>query len=121
MSDPWQQSYTQQPPQLCAIELCPIEYNNNDDHDDDDDGTPNMDDRIESTINRKVFSELYSLRCYTDIANYIMHKISETSPQHYKGTRAQYDDNIEYTYDYTNTPAGTADNNSGHKTFPFNS
>ena len=120
MSDPWQQSYMQQPLQLYALELCPIEYNNDSSHDDDDDETPNMDDHIDITINRKVFSELYALRCYTDIANYVMHKRSETSVHHYRGTRAQYDDDITYTCDYTNTPTGTADNsNSGRKAFLF--
>ena len=45
-----------------------------------------------------------------------MHKISETSAQHYRRNKAQYDDDIQYAH-----AVGTADyNKSGQESVPLN-
>ena len=114
-SDQWQQSYPQPPHiEFCALEICPIEHNDKQNHhDSEDDETHNTDDHIDITINKRCFYELFAIKDYVNIANYIYYRISETSMQQYKNeqeqVQAQYDDNIVYS---SNTPSRDADTSS---------
>ena len=60
------------------------------------------------TIDKQSFYELYAIRDYTNIANYIMFKILETGTGRYKTNKALYDDNV----DYSNMPSRDADTSS---------
>ena len=71
MCDPWQQSYGAPHIEFCAVEICPVEHSKQNYHDDESDETYNTDEHIDITINKGVFSRMFALECYEDIARYI--------------------------------------------------